>query len=145
MLRLLVAAVLALVLAVGAWALFLREEDQGHPLLVGALEDGVKWLEPEIADQRIEFATRAGFNALNVTTHVGTRADGAHSGELTILRSVSAATEQRNMHFVITAFALAPALRRFPRKSSSTTPISRRRSRASCPAFRDSRSGTSRT
>ena len=39
MLKVLVVAVLALVLAGGAWALFLREEDQGHPLLVGALED----------------------------------------------------------------------------------------------------------
>ena len=108
MLKVLVAAVLALVLAGGAWALFLREEDQGHPLLVGALEDGVKWLEPEIADQKVEFATRAGFNALDVTTQWVPGQTAPTPGELTILRSVSAATEERNMHFVITAYSLRP-------------------------------------
>ena len=110
MLKVLVVAVLALVLAGGAWALFLREEDQGHPILVGALEDGVKFLEPEIADQRVEFATRAGFNALNVTTQWVPGQTAPTPGELTILRSVSAATEKRNMYFVITAYALRPSL-----------------------------------
>ena len=108
MLKVLVAAVLALVLAGGAWAIFLREEEQGHPLLVGALEDGVKWVEPEIADQRVEFAKRAGFNALNVTTSWVPGQTAHTAGELAILRSVSAATEKRNMHFVITAYALRP-------------------------------------
>ena len=110
MLKVLVVAVLALVLAGGAWALFLREENQGHPILVGALEDGVKFLEPEIADQRVEFATRAGFNALNVTTQWVPGQTAPTPGELTILRNVSAATEKRNMLFVITAYALRPSL-----------------------------------
>ena len=110
MLKVLVAALLALVLAGGAWALFLREEDEGDPILVGALEDGVKFLEPEIADQRVEFATRAGFNALNVTTQWVPGQTAPTPGELTILRSVSAATEKRNMYFVITAYALRPSL-----------------------------------
>jgi hypothetical protein len=107
-LKVLVAAVLALVLAGGAWALFLREEDQRDLLLVGALEDGVKWAEPEIADQKVELAARAGFNALNVTTSWVPGQTAPTAGELTILRSVSAATEKRNMHFVITAYALRP-------------------------------------
>ena len=110
MLKVLVVAVLALVLAGGAWALFLREENQGHPILVGALEDGVKFLEPESADQRVEFATRAGFNALNVTTSWVPGQTAPTPGELTILRNVSAATEKRNMLFVITAYALRPSL-----------------------------------
>jgi hypothetical protein len=108
-LKVLVAAVLALVLAGGAWALFLREEDHGHPLLVGALEDGVKWAEPEDADQKVGHATRAGFNALNVTTAWVPGQTTPTPEELTILRSVSAATEKRNMYFVITAYAPRPS------------------------------------
>jgi hypothetical protein len=107
-LKVLVVAVLALVLAGGAWALFLREEDQGHRLLVGALEDGVKWAEPEVADQKVELATLAGFNALNVTTAWVPGQTAPTPEELEILRSVSAATEKRNMHFVITAYAPRP-------------------------------------
>ena len=42
---LLLAAVLALALAAGAWALFLRT-DHGHPITVGALEDAVKLPDP---------------------------------------------------------------------------------------------------
>jgi hypothetical protein len=107
-LKVLVAAVLALVLAGGAWALFLREDDQGHRLLVGALEDGVKWAELEMADQKVELATRAGFNALNVTTAWSPGQTTPTPEELTVLRSVAAATQQRRMHFVITAYAPRP-------------------------------------
>jgi hypothetical protein len=107
-LKVLVAAVLALVLAGGAWALFLREEDQGHRILVGALEDGVKWAEPEIADQKVQFASLAGFDALNVTTQWVPGQTAPSPDEHTVLRSVSAATEKRNMHFVITAYAPRP-------------------------------------
>ena len=39
-----------------------------NTILVGALEDGVKFPQPEIADQRVELAEQAGFNALDVTT-----------------------------------------------------------------------------
>jgi len=110
MIRVLFVAVLALVLAGGAWALFMREEaeDQGHSFLVGALEDGVKWAEPEIAGQKVELATLAGFNALNVTTAWSPGQTTPTRDELTILRSVAAATQQRNMHFVITAYAPRP-------------------------------------
>jgi hypothetical protein len=107
-LKVLVAAVLALVLAGGAWALFLREEDQGHPLLVGALEDGVKFIEPEIADQRVELAERAGFNALDVTTAWIPGLTQPDPGELTILRNVAQATAKRNMELMITAYAHRP-------------------------------------
>jgi hypothetical protein len=106
-LKVLVAAVLALVLAGGAWALFLREEDQGHPL-VGALEDGVKFIEPEIADQRVELAERAGFNALDVTTAWIPGLSQPDPGELTILRNVAQATAKRNMELMITAYAHRP-------------------------------------
>jgi hypothetical protein len=107
-LKVLVVAVLALVLAGGAWALFLREEDQGHPLLVGALEDGVKFIEPEIADQRVELAERAGFNALDVTTAWVPGQTAPTPGELTILRNVAQATAKRNMELMITAYAHRP-------------------------------------
>jgi hypothetical protein len=108
-LKVLVVAVLALVLAGGAWALFLRKEDHGHPLLVGALEDGVKWAEPEVAGQKVGLATRAGFNALNVTTAWVPGQTRPTPEELTILRSVSAATVKRNMYFVVTAYAPRPS------------------------------------
>lgn len=105
MLKLLVAAVLALVLAGGAWALFMREEDQNHSFLVGALEDGVKWAEPEIADQKVELATLAGFNALNVTTAWVPGQTAPVAGELLILRNVATATNKRDMELLITAYA----------------------------------------
>ena len=73
MLKVLVVAVLALVLAGGAWALFLREEDQGHPLVVGALEDGVKLIEPEIADQRVELAAAGRVQRARRDDGLGTR------------------------------------------------------------------------
>jgi hypothetical protein len=107
-LKVLVAAVLALVLAGGAWALFLREEDQGPKILVGALEDGVKFIEPEIADQRVELAERAGFNALDVTTAWVPGLTQPDPGELTILRNVAQATAKRNMELMITAYAHRP-------------------------------------
>jgi hypothetical protein len=100
--------VLALVLAGGAWALFLREEDQGHGLLVGALEDGVKWAEPEIADQRVELAQQVGFNALNVTTPWEPGRTEPDPEELTILGNVARATERRDMQLLITSYALRP-------------------------------------
>src|SRR4029453_2722717 len=58
----------ALALAAGAWALFLHSSDHGNPITVGALEDAVKWSDPKLADERVAFASRAGFNALNITT-----------------------------------------------------------------------------
>ena len=146
MLKVLVAAVLALVLAGGAWALFLREEDQGHPLLVGALEDGVKWAEPEIADQKVELATLAGFNALNVTTAWVPGQTTPAPDELLILRNVAAATEKRDMELLITAYAPRPRFAPVTEEEQQNYAefIGDDRARAAVgPAA--SRSGTSRT
>ena len=109
MLKVLVAAVLALVLAGGAWALFLREEGTDHPILVGALEDGVKFPEPEIADQRVELAAEAGFNALDVTTTWEPGRTEPDPGELLVLRNVAQATAKRKMELLITAYAPRPS------------------------------------
>jgi hypothetical protein len=107
-LKVLVAAVLALVLAGGAWALFLREDAQGHRILVGALEDGVKFPQPEIADQRVELAEQAGFNALDVTTAWEPGRTEPDPAELLVLRNVAQAIEKRNMELLITSYAHRP-------------------------------------
>ena len=107
--KLLLVALLALVLAGGAWALFLREDDQGRKIVVGALEDGVKLPEPEIADQRVELGERAGFNALNVTTQWVPGQTVPDPGEVTFLRNVAAATAKRNMQLLITSYAPRPS------------------------------------
>jgi hypothetical protein len=108
MVKLLLVALLALVLAGGAWALFLREDDQGRKIVVGALEDGVKLPEPEIADQRVELGEQAGFNALNVTTQWVPGQTVPDPGEVTFLRNVAAATAKRNMQLLITSYAPRP-------------------------------------
>jgi hypothetical protein len=107
-LKVLVAAVLALVLAGGAWALFLREDDQGHGIVVGALEDGVKFPEAELADQRVELAKEAGFDALDVTTTWEPGQTKPEADELTVLRNVARAAEVRDMELLITAYASRP-------------------------------------
>ena len=86
---LLLAVVLALALAAGAWALFLRSADHGHPITVGALEDAVKWPDAKTADERVAFAGRAGFNALNITTAWTPGQTQPDPGELQILRNVA--------------------------------------------------------
>jgi hypothetical protein len=105
MTKLLLAALAALVLAGGAWALFVREEDNGRRIDIGALEDGVKFPEPEIADQRVELAEQAGFNAHNVTTPWVPGQTQPDPAELTVLRNVAAALEKRNMKLLITSYA----------------------------------------
>jgi hypothetical protein len=65
---LLLAVVLELALAAGAWALFMHSADHGHPITVGAHEDAPKISDPKLADDRVALASRAGFNALNITT-----------------------------------------------------------------------------
>jgi hypothetical protein len=103
--KVLLAALAALVLAGGAWALFLREDDPGRRIDIGALEDGVKLPEPEIADQRVQLAEDAGFNALDVTTAWVPGQTKPDPAELTVLRNVAAALEKRNMKLLITAYA----------------------------------------
>lgn len=105
---LLLAAVLALALAAGAWALFLRSVDHGHPITVGVLEDAVKWPDAKTADERVAFATRAGFNALNITTTWTPGQTQPDPGELQILRNVANATQSRHLQLLITAYAPRP-------------------------------------
>ena len=88
--KVLLAALAALVLAGGAWALFLREDDPGRRIDVGALEDGVKLIEPELADQRVALGEEAGFNALNVTSSWKPGQSEPDPGEVTFLRNVAA-------------------------------------------------------
>ena len=108
MTKLLLAALAALVLAGGAWALFLREEDNGRRIDVGALEDGVKLPDPQEADQRVELGKQAGFNAHNVTSAWRPGQSQPDPGEVTLLRNVANALEKRNMKLLITSYALRP-------------------------------------
>jgi hypothetical protein len=106
--RLLLVVALVAAVAVGAWALFLRSPDWGHPLLVGALEDAVKFPQPEVAGPRIALGAEAGFNALDVTTAWKPGVKEPDPGELAILRTVAAQTKQRGMRLLITVYALRP-------------------------------------
>jgi hypothetical protein len=106
--KLLLAALAALVLAGGAWALFLRDDANEHRIDVGALEDGVRSLDPEIADQRIELAEQAGFNAHNITSPWSPGRTQPDPGTLTEIRNVAAALEKRNMKLLVTSYALRP-------------------------------------
>lgn len=105
---LLLAVVLALALAAGAWALFLHSVDHGHPITVGALEDAVKWSEPRLADERVAFASRAGFDALNITTAWTNGQTQPDPGELQILRNVASATRSHGLQLLITVYAARP-------------------------------------
>lgn len=108
MTKLLLAAALAAAVAVGAWALFLRSSDWGHPILVGALEDAVKLPDPDLADQRVGLAAKAGFNMLNVTTFWTPGVSRPDPGELAILRNVAVATRRQRMRLLITVQAPRP-------------------------------------
>ncbi|HEU5065481.1 MAG TPA: hypothetical protein VFT86_06295, partial [Gaiellaceae bacterium] len=106
--KVLLAALAALVLAGGAWALFMREDDTGRRIDVGALEDGVKFPQPEIADQRVQLGEEAGFNAHNVTTAWVPGQTEPDPAELTVLRNVATALDKRNMKLLITSYAPRP-------------------------------------
>jgi hypothetical protein len=106
--RLLLAATLAAAVGVGAWALFLRSSDSGHPLVVGALEDAVKWPDPKIADERIALAPQAGFNALGITTLWTPGQTEPDPGELAILHNVAESTRRRHIRLLITVYAPRP-------------------------------------
>src|SRR5262245_62529046 len=105
---LLLTIVLALALAAGAWALFLHSVDHGHPITVGVLEDAVKWSDPKLADERVAFATRAGFNALNITTAWTPGQTNPDLDELTILRNVARASKRNGLQLLITVYAARP-------------------------------------
>jgi hypothetical protein len=109
MIRVLLVAVLAAaVVAGGAWALFMRSSDHGDSIVVGALEDGVKWAEPGSADEKVAFAERAGFNALNVTTAWAPGQTEPEPEELQVLRNVAAACKKRDISLLITVYAARP-------------------------------------
>ncbi len=105
---LLLAVVLALALAAGAWALFLHSADHGRPITVGVLEDAVKWPDSKTADERVAFASRAGFSALNITTAWAPGQTQPDPGELQILRNVAHATESQGLQLLITVYAARP-------------------------------------
>jgi hypothetical protein len=104
--RLLLAAALAAALAVGAWLLFPRSSDEGSHLWVGALEDSVKQLDPAIADRQVQLASRAGFDALNVTTAWVPGQPEPAEQELLVLRNVARAAKDRRIRFMITIYHL---------------------------------------
>jgi hypothetical protein len=83
-------------------------DDAPHPLLVGALEDAVKWPQRKIADQRIGRASQAGFNMLDITTQWIPGQTRPHPGELRILRGVAAATKRRRIRLLLTVYAPRP-------------------------------------
>jgi hypothetical protein len=105
----LVAALVAAVVAGGAWALFLRSsDDSGDRIVVGALEDGVKLPQSDQAEQRVVFAADAGFNGLNVTTAWAAGQTKPAPAELQVLRNVAAGAEKHNIQLMVTAYASKP-------------------------------------
>lgn len=108
MTRVLLAAAVLAAVGVGVWGLFLRSSDHGHPLLVGALEDAVKWPDPKTADERVALASQAGFDALDITTLWTPGQTEPDPGELVILRNVATSTSRRHIRLLITIYAPRP-------------------------------------
>ena len=104
----LVAALVAAVVAGGAWALFLRSSDDGNRLVVGALEDAVKLPDPSLAEQRVAQADDAGFDALNVTTAWTPGQTKPEQAELRVLRNVADAADKHGLQLLVTAYATRP-------------------------------------
>ena len=107
--KLLLAAGLVLALVAGGWALFLRSDSgNGNHLTIGALEDGVKFSDSKIAEEKVAFATRANFDALDITTAWAPGQTQPDPGELALLRGVADATEKAKIHLLITVYAARP-------------------------------------
>jgi hypothetical protein len=107
--KLMLLAGLVLALVAGGWAFFLRSSaDHGDKLTIGALEDGVKWADPKIAEEKVAFAKRANFNALNVTTQWAPGQTAPDPGELAQLRGVADATQKEGIQLLITVYAARP-------------------------------------
>jgi hypothetical protein len=101
----LLAAVLAAVVAGGAWAVFLRSTNDGHPIWVGALEDTVKQPDSGAADAGVALVSQAGFNALGITTPWTPGQAGPDPAELKVLRNVAAAAERRGIRVLVSIYA----------------------------------------
>jgi hypothetical protein len=107
--KLLLAAGVVLALVAGGWALFLRsDQNHGNHLAIGALEDGVKWSDPKLADEKVAFATRANFNALDITTAWAPGQTQPDPSELALLRGVADATNKADIQLLITVYAARP-------------------------------------
>jgi len=106
--KVLLAAVVAAAVAVGTWALFFRSQDKGHPIWVGALEDTVKIPDPAAAEARVALATRAGFNALGLTTSWAPGQTEPQAAELTLLRNVADAARRRRIQIYLSVYAARP-------------------------------------
>jgi hypothetical protein len=104
--RLLLAAGLAAIVALGGWFFFLRSSDDGHGIWVGALEDSVKQVDPATADEQVQLASRAGFDALNVTTSWEPGQTRPARPELLVLRNVALAAKRHDIRLLITVYHL---------------------------------------
>ena len=110
LLKLLLAAGIVLALAAGGWALFLRStDDHGKTLTIGALEDGVKYSDQTLAEQKVEFAEKANFDGLDITTAWSPGQTKPDAGELALLRGVADATQKAGIQLLITAYAAKPS------------------------------------
>jgi hypothetical protein len=106
--RVLLAAALAVAVAVGAWALFLRPSDEGHPIWVGALEDAVKQPDPATAEQRVALASQAGFDTLGITTLWAQGQTQPDPTEVKLLRNVITAAKRHRIRVLVSVFAGRP-------------------------------------
>ena len=120
--KLLLAAGVVLALVAGGWALFLRsDQNHGNHLTIGALEDGVKWSDPKLADEKVAFATRANFNAHDITTAeikayiVKRQEEGAQNGTI-VLRDAARRLEAMITPSTVTVSATFPLCYNQPRK-----------------------------
>ena len=110
MTRILLVAALAATLAAGAWALFLRasDTDESRGIWVGALEDVVKQPDRATADERVALATRAGFNALAITTFWTPGQTEPDPAELNVLKNTAEASQRAHMKLLVSVFGARP-------------------------------------
>jgi hypothetical protein len=109
MIRLLLLVVgLALAIAAGAWALVIHSGNDARHLTVGALEDGVKFPDAKLADERIALADDAGFDALNITTAWTPGQTKPDPAELQILKNVASSSQNHDLQLLVTVYAPRP-------------------------------------
>ena len=77
-------------------------------LTIGALEDGVKYSDQTLAEEQVEFAERADFDGLDITTAWTPGQTKPDPGELALLRGVADATQKAGIQLLITAYAAKP-------------------------------------